>query len=320
MSASWAMRRGRTCSTTAAVPQTRLAAWCFGLPAARIRRPISRLTRSVPRFSSRISGRISTWTGGRGASTCLTRSGVRRGHASPIWMIADCPLNGAPLSGTCRAARACSSPKGARCVTAFAVASAGSSAQRGSAERAFSTSSTCPASTSSTRVPHCPLEMCPGLCGDSWRGESQPRTSDLGPRSSALGIEMSRDTNFYYSFLVLPAEKRRAIVAVWDFCRAVDDAVDEAAETTMGSSAIDPSCQLAAWRAELARCFDGIRPETAQGIALQPFIHRFNLPRTAFDALIEGVELDLRTRRYATFHDLYEYCIRVASAVGLMCV
>ena len=40
---------------------------------------------------------------------------------------------------------------------------------------------------------------------------------------------MARDTNFYYSFLVLPAEKRAAIIAVWDFCRAVDDAVDEAA-------------------------------------------------------------------------------------------
>ena len=41
---------------------------------------------------------------------------------------------------------------------------------------------------------------------------------------------MARDTNFYYSFLVLPASQRRAIVSVWDFCRAVDDAVDEPAE------------------------------------------------------------------------------------------
>jgi phytoene synthase len=125
---------------------------------------------------------------------------------------------------------------------------------------------------------------------------------------------VARDTNFYYSFLVLPARKRSAIVAVWDFCRAVDDAVDEAATLDQGAA------QVAEWRAEVARCFEGRPPATAQGAALQPYISAFNLPRTAFEALIEGVEMDLRTRRYETFADLYQYCIRVASAVGLMCV
>jgi phytoene synthase len=124
---------------------------------------------------------------------------------------------------------------------------------------------------------------------------------------------MARDTSFYYSFLVLPADKRRAIVAVWDFCRAVDDAVDEAEG---GTAAVE----VTRWRHELARCFDGATPETPQGRALQPLIPAFNLPRPAFEALIEGVEMDLHTTRYATFPDLYEYCIRVASAVGLMCV
>jgi 15-cis-phytoene synthase len=124
---------------------------------------------------------------------------------------------------------------------------------------------------------------------------------------------MARDTSFYYSFLVLPADKRRAIVAVWDFCRAVDDAVDEAPEGTSAG-------QVQRWREELTRCFDGGSPETPQGRALQPLIAAFNLPRPAFEALIEGVEMDLQSQRYATFADLYEYCIRVASAVGLMCV
>ena len=124
---------------------------------------------------------------------------------------------------------------------------------------------------------------------------------------------MARDTSFYYSVLVLPAEKRRAIVAVWDFCRAVDDAVDEAAEGTA-------EAQVRRWREELARCFDGGTPETPQGRALQPLIPAFDLPRSAFEALIEGVEMDLHNSRYATFDDLYQYCIRVASAVGLMCV
>jgi len=127
---------------------------------------------------------------------------------------------------------------------------------------------------------------------------------------------VARDTSFYYSFLVLPPEKRRAIIAVWDFCRAVDDAVDEAAETKDGQAA----AELARWRGELARCFDGRPPETPQGRALQPLIAKFSLPRAAFEALIEGVEMDLLPRRYATFPELYEYCTRVASAVGLMCV
>ena len=124
---------------------------------------------------------------------------------------------------------------------------------------------------------------------------------------------MSRDTNFYYSFLVLPSEKRAAIIAVWDFCRAVDDAVDEAEAGT-------EVAQVAMWKREVAACFEGGTPATRQGQALAPLIPKFNLPRTAFDALIEGVEMDIGSRRYETFEELYEYCIRVASAVGLMCV
>ena len=125
---------------------------------------------------------------------------------------------------------------------------------------------------------------------------------------------MARETNFYYSFLVLPAEKRRAIVAVWDFCRAVDDAVDEVDEQSAAA------CEIQRWRGELDAAFDGQAPATAQGRALAPFVRKFNLPRAAFDALIEGVEMDLGPRRYDTFDDLYQYCLRVASAVGLICV
>ena len=130
---------------------------------------------------------------------------------------------------------------------------------------------------------------------------------------------MARDTNFYYSFLVLPAEKRRAIIAVWDFCRAVDDAVDEAQGV---GARKDESAreEIARWRRELAACFDGGVPETRQGRALVPMIRRFDLPREPFEALIEGVEMDLGSRRYESFPDLYEYCIRVASAVGLICL
>jgi len=129
---------------------------------------------------------------------------------------------------------------------------------------------------------------------------------------------MARKTSFYYSFLVLPAEQRRAIVAVWDFCRAVDDAVDETPAagggTPIGRDAIT------FWRAELARCFEGAEPQTRQGRRLQPFATAFNLPRAAFDDVIDGVAMDLDTTRYETFADLYEYCRRVASAVGMICI
>src|SRR4051812_11766697 len=127
---------------------------------------------------------------------------------------------------------------------------------------------------------------------------------------------MARKTSFYYSFLVLPAEQRQAIVAVWDFCRAVDDSVDESpvGKEPAGREAV------AFWRPARGRVFDGPTPATPEGQHLQPFIPRFGLPRQAFEDVIDGVAMDLDTTRYSTFADLYEYCRRVASAVGLICI
>jgi phytoene synthase len=131
-----------------------------------------------------------------------------------------------------------------------------------------------------------------------------------------------RDTNFYYSFLVLPAAKRRAIVAVWDFCRAVDDAVDEAVPN--GATAADQAeaarGELRRWRTELAACFGEGTPQTGQGQRLQPWIAQFDLPREAFEAVIDGVEMDVGDAGYRRFEDLREYCLRVASAVGYICI
>lgn len=129
---------------------------------------------------------------------------------------------------------------------------------------------------------------------------------------------MARKTSFYYSFLVLPAEQRQAIVAVWDFCRAVDDAVDE--DEAPSGSRVTGREAVAFWRADLARAFEGATPSTSQCQRLQPFIKAFDLPRQAFEDVIDGVAMDLDTTRYDTFADLYEYCRRVASAVGLICI
>jgi len=130
-----------------------------------------------------------------------------------------------------------------------------------------------------------------------------------------------RDTNFYYSFVVLPDAQRRAIVAVWDFCRAVDDAVDEkAGEPGDPQRRADAAAELAQWRRELDACFAGRDCATEQGRNLIVHVAKFGLPRTSFEDVIDGVEMDVDARRYATFEDLREYCLRVASAVGLICL
>jgi phytoene synthase len=128
---------------------------------------------------------------------------------------------------------------------------------------------------------------------------------------------MARKTSFYYSFLVLPSDQRQAILAVWDFCRAVDDAVDETPASAGVESGRDA---VVFWRAELGRCFNGQPPSTPQGQHLQPHIARFGLLKQAFDDVIDGVAMDVDTTRYATFDELFEYCRRVASAVGLICI
>jgi len=129
---------------------------------------------------------------------------------------------------------------------------------------------------------------------------------------------MARNTSFYYSFLVLPAAQRRAIIAVWDFCRAVDDAVD--GEEALQGGPPAGAAAVRFWRAELARCYNGTAPETAQGRHLQATIAAFQLPRQPFEDVIDGVAMDLSHTRYETFDELTEYCRRVASAVGLICI
>jgi phytoene synthase len=124
---------------------------------------------------------------------------------------------------------------------------------------------------------------------------------------------MTRKTSFYYSFLVLPKAERRAITAVFDFCRAVDDAVDLEPDANLAMLALE------GWRREVGRVFGGRTPETPQGAALQPFVARFRLPRAQFDALVDGVAMDAPPRRYRSFAELEPYCHRVASSVGLMC-
>jgi len=125
---------------------------------------------------------------------------------------------------------------------------------------------------------------------------------------------VARDTSFSYSFLVLPDAQREAIGLVWDFCRAVDDAVDEAPDE---ATAV---VEIGKWRAEVGRVFGADTPLTPQGQHLKPAVSAFSLSRVPFDDLVEGVEMDLRHKQYQTFDELAGYCRRVASTVGVMCI
>lgn len=113
---------------------------------------------------------------------------------------------------------------------------------------------------------------------------------------------------------MLPPEQRRGIGAVWDFCRAVDDAVDEAVDVATAAA------EVTKWRAEVGRLFGSEPPLTPQARDLKPYVARFSLSRQPFDDLVDGVEMDLQRSRYDTFDELIGYCRRVASAVGVMCI
>ncbi|MCA1480757.1 squalene/phytoene synthase family protein, partial [Bradyrhizobium sp. NBAIM08] len=99
---------------------------------------------------------------------------------------------------------------------------------------------------------------------------------------------MARDTNFAYSFLALSPDRREAIMAVWDFCRAVDDEVDEHEERPLA----ERSAGLQRWREEVTACFGGGRPCTPQGAALQRVVRRFPVQRLPFEQRIDGCAMD----------------------------
>lgn len=118
-------------------------------------------------------------------------------------------------------------------------------------------------------------------------------------------------SSFYYSFLFLPPPRRRAITALYAFCREVDDVVDETEDAGIART------QLAWWRGQIHACFDGT-PEHPVCLALLPAIRDYGLPREQLLEIIDGMEMDLDQSRYLDFKGLQLYCYRVASVVGLL--
>lgn len=134
-----------------------------------------------------------------------------------------------------------------------------------------------------------------------------------------IGYQESRDItrreakNFYYAFLTLPQERRRAIYVAYAFCRYCDDAVDTA------ESVDQKMATLESLHASLNDAYTG-RTSDPLFLALADVADRHDIPEEYFKQVIRGVESDLTKVRYQDFEELRSYCYQVASVVGLICL
>jgi 15-cis-phytoene synthase len=135
----------------------------------------------------------------------------------------------------------------------------------------------------------------------------------MNPTKFVSRLTRKSRSNFFYAFLCLPRPQREALYSVYAFCRIVDDAVD------VGQDQPAKRKELDRWRGEIAQVFDG-SPTHPAAQRLQAAVKLFPIPREALNEIIAGVEMDLDRSTYKTFDDLYPYCYRVASAVGLCCI
>lgn len=118
-------------------------------------------------------------------------------------------------------------------------------------------------------------------------------------------------SSFYYSFLFLPAERRRAITALYAFCREVDDTVDECTDMSIARN------KLMWWRKEVKAMLDGT-PSHPVTQALHPHLTSYSLEGKHLQAIIDGMEMDLDQTRYLDYKGLQRYCWHVASVVGIL--
>src|SRR5215510_11736001 len=118
-------------------------------------------------------------------------------------------------------------------------------------------------------------------------------------------------SSFYYSFLFLPPERRRAITALYAFCREVDDVVDECTDVNVAAA------KLAWWRDEVAALFAGT-PQHPVTKALAPAVERFGVTQARLNEILDGMAMDLHHARYPDFAGLERYCYHVAGVVGLL--
>ncbi len=133
----------------------------------------------------------------------------------------------------------------------------------------------------------------------------------MTPDEYCQNLTAKSGSSFYYSFLFLPPERRRAIMALYAFCREVDDVVDECHDVAIAAT------KLTWWRQEVERIGEG-QAQHPVGLALQAAGKQFSLPTEHLLEIIDGMEMDLQQSRYLDFKALQLYCYRVASVVGLL--
>jgi phytoene synthase len=122
-------------------------------------------------------------------------------------------------------------------------------------------------------------------------------------------------SNLALAFVLLPKAKRDGMSALYAFCREVDDVADAESRPVL-----ERREQLAAWRADVRRACGTEPPQFPVNRELQTVIHRYHLAFEPFDALLQGVEMDLDIKRYENYEQLDLYCYRVASVVGLLSI
>ena len=118
-------------------------------------------------------------------------------------------------------------------------------------------------------------------------------------------------SSFYYSFLFLPPERRRAITALYAFCREVDDTVDDTSDASVAR------IKLAWWRTEVSTMYKG-SPTHPVTQALQPHVATYKLEEQHLQAIIDGMEMDLDQSRYLDYAGLKKYCWQAAGVVGIL--
>jgi phytoene synthase len=152
----------------------------------------------------------------------------------------------------------------------------------------------------------------PGSASAARPGRELP--SEAAAQAHVRAVVAASGTSFYWGMRLLPQAKRDAMFAVYAFCREVDDIADGAAGLEAKRAG------LAAWRQEIAALFAG-RPTRATTVALAGPVHRFDLPKSEFDAMIDGMEMDASGRmRAPSFAELWRYCRCVAGAVGMLSI
>jgi phytoene synthase len=141
----------------------------------------------------------------------------------------------------------------------------------------------------------------------------RPGRSELSAYRHCEAVTRRSGSSFAAAFWMLPRPRRRALHAIYAFCRLADDIAD--APGIRG----DRGVLLTQWRAELDSAYRG-EPTHPVGVALSDAIRRFELPREDFSDLLRGVESDLFAENMKTWQDLERYCDRVASTVGRLLV